>query len=352
MSARAARDVLSSDVASRCTRVTDGTSPRSDGLPRRHRQHGKRGVARARTLQYVTVVVKATFAFVPGGPMAQVDPEPVVVEELHDGDSPSCAASGARAIWSSSGASRTSRSRATRTRRPGQPVKERSVRLGLHRHRPLIDKTLLVIGDRRRGEPAPFQQMPIVYDRAFGGPGCDDNPLGVGFSPAARQLPNIVDPVVRGAPPASGPSRRAGRTGGGASLPTRAKRSARRSQSSSDFDETYFQSAPADQRVDPLVGDESIILEGLHPTHARLATALPRGRARSFQIIDAEPAPDSPFGPPMLRADTLVIDGDARRCSLTFRAVAVFNSEAEVRAVSFVAGVALPIAPSSGRRST
>ncbi len=292
----------------------------------------------------VTVVVKATFAFVPGGPMAQVDPEPVVVEELHDGDSP------LRGIRRASDLVLFRRfADVTFTGHAyapaGQPVKERSVRLGLHRHRPLIDKTLLVIGDRRRGEPAPFQQMPIVYDRAFGGPGCDDNPLGVGFSPAARQLPNIVDPVVPGRAAGFGPISK--------SWPDRRRRLSADTRKAlrapipelpSDFDETYFQSAPADQRVDPLVGDEWIVLEGLHPTHARLATALPGARAE-LQIIDAEPAPDSPFGPPMLRADTLVIDGDARRCSLTFRAVAVFNTEAEVRAVSFVAGVALPDRP-------
>ena len=36
----------------------------------------------------VTVVVKATFAFVPDGPMVQVAPEPILTEEQHEGKNP------------------------------------------------------------------------------------------------------------------------------------------------------------------------------------------------------------------------------------------------------------------------
>ncbi|MGD2151792.1 MAG: DUF2169 domain-containing protein [Gemmatimonadales bacterium] len=79
-----------------------------------------------------------------------------------------------------------------------------------------LSKALRVLGDRRWeagpvglriGEPEPFQRMPIVYERAFGG--SDDvseqngfeprNPIGTGFATApehliGRPLPNVEEP--------------------------------------------------------------------------------------------------------------------------------------------------------------
>src|SRR5262245_46951474 len=71
-------------------------------------------------------------------------------------------------------------------------------------------KTLTVFGDRvwqRRGlaqmpsDPIPFTSVPLTYERAFGGPGWDENPCGRGFSAErlpsgeeVRRLPNIEIP--------------------------------------------------------------------------------------------------------------------------------------------------------------
>ena len=69
-----------------------------------------------------------------------------------------------------------------------------------------VDKTLYVIGDRvfrvdgTASDPTPFTKMPIGYERAFGGPGFPDNPVGVGATPRreggadVHRLPNVEDP--------------------------------------------------------------------------------------------------------------------------------------------------------------
>jgi len=73
-----------------------------------------------------------------------------------------------------------------------------------------IKKTLYVFGNRRWkksgfgtviSDPEPFTEMPIIYERAFGGRGFDKNPVGIGINPVAGQsgedmhpLPNIENP--------------------------------------------------------------------------------------------------------------------------------------------------------------
>src|SRR5262249_48066473 len=75
-----------------------------------------------------------------------------------------------------------------------------SVRLALYRGtRPLLHKTLHVYGDRAgRSVPQPFTRMPLVYERAFGGPGIAGNPVG-------SELPNIVSPADPAKPAGFGP---------------------------------------------------------------------------------------------------------------------------------------------------
>jgi hypothetical protein len=70
-------------------------------------------------------------------------------------------------------------------------------------------KVIAVVGDRvawRHGddivfsEPEPFSTMPMVFERAYGGPGYPRNPVGCGFVVAAMPehpvaLPNFEDPA-------------------------------------------------------------------------------------------------------------------------------------------------------------
>ena len=71
-----------------------------------------------------------------------------------------------------------------------------------------LERRLAVFGDRtwkrRSGvweptEPDPFDEMPLDWTRAFGGPGFSENPLGKGFFPGSPEeslsLPNVEDPA-------------------------------------------------------------------------------------------------------------------------------------------------------------
>src|SRR5262245_37538623 len=65
---------------------------------------------------------------------------------------------------------------------PGPPRSASYVRLGLGS----VDKKLAVVGNRvwNRGiptDPEPFREMPVDWAHAFGGGGCEKNPLGKGF---------------------------------------------------------------------------------------------------------------------------------------------------------------------------
>ncbi len=73
-------------------------------------------------------------------------------------------------------------------------------------------KTLQVFGERvwvqgvlelRPLEPRPFESMPLVYERSYGGAAEPRNPVGRGFYASARAaveqpLPNLEDPLQSG----------------------------------------------------------------------------------------------------------------------------------------------------------
>jgi hypothetical protein len=108
----------------------------------------------------------------------------------------------------------------------GRPAPEVDVTLAVGP----VRKTVRVFGDRawtplleRISPPVPFERMPLVYERAFGGiveidpdthePLLDPrNPVGMGFAragkrgpPSARRLPNLEDPRCLIADPADAP---------------------------------------------------------------------------------------------------------------------------------------------------
>jgi hypothetical protein len=278
----------------------------------------------------VTVVVKATFAFAQEAPMPWVEPEAIVAGEVHYGKNP------ARSTrFTTDLAPHLARADVLFTGNahalPGSTVLSMTARLAVLRDdRALVDKRLLV------RDPVGFEKMPIVYERAYGGVEWPDNPLGVGASPGTDE-PNILDPA--------NPERTAGFGPIGRAWPARrwllgaVSRKALegpRAVIPDDFDWTYFQAAPADQRVEYLRGDEWIVLEGMHPTEPRLRMRLPgvTGHARidglgsdgARQEID-------------LLADTLRIDGDKQRCTVVWRRSFPVANEAELAAVRVVAGV-------------
>ncbi|WP_437915922.1 DUF2169 domain-containing protein [Sorangium sp. So ce302] len=212
-----------------------------------------------------------------------------------------------------------------------------SVRVALFREdRWVLDKVLHVYGDRTREapDPRPFGLMPLAYERAYGGPHIDANPVGVG---AGTALPNIVDPADPTRPAGVGPV-------AGHWAPRRAFLARDQApdlpapELGGGFDFRYFVAAPADQQLEFLRGDEWILLEGLHPHCPRIQSCLPsaRGLARLHRL---GPGGDDHGQPIELVADTLTIDADRLLCWLIFRGNVALLPGDEPARMRVVAGV-------------
>jgi hypothetical protein len=208
-------------------------------------------------------------------------------------------------------------------------------------------KSFFVFGDRRWQDfilppsgPEPFSQMPISYDRAYGGADCNENepdrvatyaenPVGTGYHPirrgsalVGRLLPNtaegrtpISDTKGRHRPMSFGPV--------GRNFFPRYKHAGTYDQSwldneapfwPADFSYAYFQSAPDDQQVPYLQGSEEVELKNLTPDGTRSfrlphrcipVTCIPR-RGDDLQTE--------------MVCDTLLFEPDLGHFSMTWRA--------------------------------
>jgi hypothetical protein len=264
---------------------------------------------------HATVVVKATFAFTLDDEVACIAPEPIRRSD-------ECA----RGVPSLRGACeiapRLEQAEVVLYGHAYAPpgTTKSSVRLRVERGgAALIDKTLLVYGDRKRSGqgPKPFQRLRIGYERALGGLDFAANPIGVGAEADGDELPNIVHPVDPHAVAGFGPIP--------ARFPVRRKLRGRIQLAliengiadyPKDFAWTYFQTAPPDQRLPSLHGDEWIVLEGLHPSHSLIRTQLAsmRGMVRVYSRQDVG-APTRVH----LTLDTLHVEPSEARCSLLWR---------------------------------
>ncbi len=206
-------------------------------------------------------------------------------------------------------------------------------------------KSLAVIGDRAwKGgflgrsmtDPAPFREMPLSYERSFGGAGFARNPLGRGFAEEtlpdgsrATRLPNIeaIDALIRD------PGSRPEPAGFGPMPMTWPQRMAKagtydkawlRDQWPNlprDTDWSIFNAAPADQQLRGFLrGDERVVFQNLHATHPRYESALPGFRVRWFVDDDAG-GNQMRFREATLHLDTLLADLDAELLTLTWRGV-------------------------------
>ena len=196
-------------------------------------------------------------------------------------------------------------------------------------------KALSVHGDRyfspsgELSESVPFTRMPLVWERAAGGPDTV-NPAGVVTGGAAvpdasgrALVPNLLSiarffparsevlaPVGLGPIAPLWPGRRACLKGHAASWDA-----LRWSEKPlpPDMDGAYFQSAPSDQTVSEIAAEERIYLENLHPEVAQLTTRLPRLAPRAVAELGGATSPLA------LRCDTLAIDTDRATATLTYR---------------------------------
>ncbi|WP_437324092.1 DUF2169 domain-containing protein [Sorangium sp. So ce381] len=281
---------------------------------------------------YVTVIAKASFAFAIDAVMWRTDPQEILPAEVHHGKNP------ARSIrWSGDLAPYLGRADVVFTGDAHAPrgteVQSLPVRLAVYSAGGwVLDKRLLV---RDKG---PFRQIPLVYERAVGGANGWENPFDgepmdgpasildlqdptrpAGFAPLARTSP--MRRRLLGSTP------RKALEGPNADIPA-------------GFDWSYFQAAPADQRIPFLQGDEWIVLEHVNPAAPRLQMRLPgaRGVAR-IQGLDASASAAADGELLELNADTLRIDGVEQRCTVVWRRVFPVSGEDALAAVRIVAGV-------------
>jgi hypothetical protein len=215
---------------------------------------------------------------------------------------------------------------------PGRELSQTTVRLAVQRDNTmLINKRLEILGERRARpgqeppSPASFTSMPIMYERAFGGIASRENPVGVGMAVDADgllTLPNVV-PAQGGASPAGfGPIPSA--------WPIRQKRRGSMSWSNAnsaadvevpaDFDDAYYQTAPADQQTQEIRGGDLIAIVNMHPDIPMLRTYLPKGRG----VAMAQTARGDRL-PLTLRIDTVHLEPDAMRAEIVFRGASVIS---------------------------
>lgn len=214
---------------------------------------------------------------------------------------------------------------------PGRtPVRSLTVRMVVG----TVDKSIEVTCDRmftqdgRLQEAPSFANMPLLYERAAGGPDTQ-NPVGIraGARDTYGQLPlpnlqapgllvssatDYIEPIGFGPIASTWPERRS-RLGRHAA--TFAPDQIAETLVPDDIDPLYFNVAPRDQKLESLRENERIVLENLHPTYPRLVTSLAGQKPRAFIDGRAGGVQNLP-----LRPDLLWIDTDRGICTLTWRA--------------------------------
>ena len=207
-----------------------------------------------------------------------------------------------------------------------------------------FERHIAVFGDRQweRGmlgtaatSPTPFKRLPLVYERAYGGDGFVDNPVGVGVQ--GDRLPNLEAPSRLIAQP----SDRAPVMGFGPiakhwgidapALPAHA-------DFPEGFDWDRFQQAPVGQRLAELRGDEPFSFAAMHPDKPLISGRLPSRQARC--VLTSVHAESRRL---VLDLDTVAFDLDRMLLSLVWRACFPISHP---RAPE-VASVTLGLAPSS-----
>ena len=222
----------------------------------------------------------------------------------------------------------------TGTLRSREPVRELACRARVGER----EARFAVIGDRwwradgGQSEPVPFTAMPLCWERSFGGPGYDANPVGRGIAPDPNDpegriaVPNIErhdrllrSPGERPEPAGAWPIPRTWRararhlgTYDGAYLRERWPSFAE------DFSWRYFQAAPEAQRLAGYWrGDEEIELHNVHPTHRHVRCQLPAIKPRVF--VHEAARPQGPLREVGLVLDTIAIDAGEGRAFLVWR---------------------------------
>lgn len=304
--------------------------------------HAKTLLCRSGPAAWVTVIVKATFQLVHGQSAQQITPEKLVTEDKLGPRGSLERAWETVPYLPNAGVILGGHACAPE----GTVVPTMAVRLGISRDRPVLDKTIHVFGSRTvsaLSSITPFQKMPLVYERAFGGPGVAANPAGTG-GPKSSVLPNLLDPRDPGIPAGFGPIAPgwAPRRGLLRGLDT-ALLSKSVMELPQGFDFRGLHPAPLDQQIESLRGDEWIVLDGMSPLSPRIESRLPQVMAVArHRGISGGTTREQPID---LRADLLVIDADRLRASLIWRGRFSLVSEASLEGARIVVGLEISNAP-------
>jgi len=274
----------------------------------------------------LTFVCKATFLLQPGTSQLSPDQEPIHEEDSYWDDDPT------RSLYAASDLYplkvRSDVVLVGSAFAPGgAPVRSLIARLVVGD----VDKSIEAVTDRSYspdgmliGGP-PFARMPLVYERAGGGPETS-NPIGVradvrdlrgrfklpNLMPPGAAVPapgEVVAPIGFGPIPPTWPTRRSklGRNAHGFSPSALLE-----APLPDDIDRSFFNAAPLDQQIPELSEDARIILENLHPQMSRLATSLPGLRPRA--TLEGRGGATTLA----MRCDGLWIDADRSICTLTW----------------------------------
>jgi len=264
---------------------------------------------------HVTVIVKATYALKPGALAVPVAPLPLTEDTPRDGVA-------TNSLYAASDFAPCKLRADVVVVGRIHPVSLTTMRqvVGFALARGpnvLLTKRLVAIGDRSRpdAEPSKLAEMPLCWERTWGGPSCRDNPVGCGFPDSTARAPNLVDPEAPRRPVGLGPI--------AASWSGRAELLAKEHAASlvsapltlaDDFDLRFFQIAPPDQQLPRLLGGEQLLLIGLHPQHAAMICRLPALHA--FARLEG---PTKRARDVRLVGDTLWIDTERSLASVTYR---------------------------------
>lgn len=286
---------------------------------------------------HVTCFLKSTFRLIPDYRMTLAQPEEFVLADTRYSEAPESS------IWAPCETvpflSRVDVLLSGHACAPvGQLLPSQSVRLAIHREGGLLlDKTLHVYGDRDDTNMTPFEKIPLVYERTYGGPGYTLNPHGTGMIPGSP-YPNIVHPLDAAAVAGFGPL----------SYEMRMARLAATEhprfidelvmELPTNIDESYFQTAPSDQWLESLEGNEWIEVAGMHPKYPRLVSRLPGVKAVG-KVYGVYPEKPDGVRTISLRPDMLRIDVDALQCSIVFRATIGLRDGRSLQTLRFAAGV-------------
>lgn len=192
--------------------------------------------------------------------------------------------------------------------------------------------------------PEPFgatsQGVPLTYENAYGGNTFRANPVGKGFEKIItdkgeqlQPLPNIehiehyLSSPSQSVPPAGfGPLK----DNWGDKTPVKGTYGDKWLKEyfpyfPPDFDWSYFNTAPQDQQVAFLRGDESLYFEHLRPELSQFKSALPALRPRLF--VKGMVEEKSFFTEVTLRLDSLHVDMEEMRVNLVWRGVVGVSSD-------------------------